>query len=562
MFLKSIESRKKIFAIVFSILLFVVLIFLSTGYSKKGTGIFYIRINQLGFLPEDLKTGIILSNSEMVYKKFDVVNIDSNKTVYSDIIKNAAGDWGDYKFNYIIDFSPVKEKGNYVVEIDGKKSFKFRIAKNLYNELADSLLKFFRVQRCGPTDPFLHAVCHLYDVPLVIGDTSVTQVDVTGGWHDAGDYIKFLTTSAYTTYLLLFTYEFHKDKFEFDHNKNGVPDILEEAKVGIDWMLRCNYKKGKLITQVMDKRDHEVAWRLPEDDPLKYERTAYVGMGKNQIGMFAAVMSLASRIWKERFSDNVFSKKCLDAAIDLYSIRDKVPDVDSNQSGMYQDKNYLGKLALGAIELYNTTHQQNYLDDAVFYGDKAKSDYWWSWGDINSLADYRIAKYIPRFGEYLENNLRKFNENKNNSVFGEGSSFTWGSTNTFFGIALQAILWKDLTGGNEYDSLCVFQRDYILGKNPWGLSFIYKIGTSYPKNLHSQVAYFKNGYLPGAVTAGPAPKVLLDNYKIKRENFRYNLFNSADVLYFDDRNDYITNEPTIVCNATALFVTGYYFSKK
>ena len=137
-------------------------------------------------------------------------------------------------------------------------------------------------------------------------------------------------------------------------------------------------------------------------------------------------------------------------------------------------------------------------------------------------------------------------------------AFTWGTTNSFLGVALQQILYKKLTSDDSFDSLAIYQRDYVLGRNPWGLSFIYNIGSKFPQYLHSQIAFFNNGYIPGAVTAGPAPDAVLKNYDIKRENFQYDLFNSRDAKYFDDTSDYITNEPTIVGNATAIFVFGNF----
>jgi len=117
-------------------------------------------------------------------------------------------------------------------------------------------------------------------------------------------------------------------------------------------------------------------------------------------------------------------------------------------------------------------------------------------------------------------------------------------------------LYKRLTGSNEFDSLNTFKRDYILGKNPWGMSFIYNIGSNFPKHLHSQIAFFHKGYLPGALSAGPAPIKIIEKYSINRKNFDYDNFNLQDVKYFDDEMDFITNEPTIVGNATALFVFG------
>lgn len=519
----------------------------------------YIRANQVGYLPNDLKTAVVFSENPITDLKFEVKNLTNNKTVFNDNLKKSKLSYSKFKYCYYADFSNLTAQGNYKIEVDGTNSYPLKIGKNLYNKVVDSLMLFFREQRCGPTNPILHKPCHLSDVVRLIGDEGHKGgVDLTGGWHDAGDYIKFLSTAAYTTYMLMFSYEFDKSKFNFDEDKDGIPDVLEEAKVGLDWLLRCNYSKYKLVTQVMDLRDHEVGWRLPENDTLQYDRPGFVGMGKNQIGIFAATMALASRVWSERFKKYDFAKQCLDAAENLYSIRDQVPNIDTSGTGMYRDNTFWGKLALSAVELYLTTNQQKYLTDAVTYADSAGSDYWWSYGNINSLADYRLGKIYPRFSKYILNNLISFNLNKDSSAFNVGLAYSWGTTNALLGVSLQAILYKNLTGSSAYDSLALDQRDYVLGRNPWGLSFIYNIGTDFPKHLHSQVAYFHGGYLPGALTAGPAPEYILSQYQMKRENHKYDFFNSETVKYYDDRWDYITNEPTITGNATALFVYGYY----
>ncbi len=538
--------------------LLLILFFSSIQFSCNAAagGEIFVRANQVGFLPYDIKTAIIMSKGNLTNTSFNIVNANNERIVFKGKIDTSRGKWGNFPFNYQIDFSRITDAGVYHIEIENKKSFTFKISKNIYDGITDSLLLFLRVQRCGPTKPFLHEPCHLYDSPQVIGDNVEEGIDVTGGWHDAGDYVKFLNTTALTTYMLLFSYEFDKSKFEFDHNKNNEPDILEEARIGIDWILRACYKKNRFVTQVQNVRDHEEIWRLPENDSLRYDRPAYTGIGKNMVGLVSATLSLASRIWRERFSDKQNANKWLAASKEIYQVRNQVPDVDTVQSGMYQDSRFWGKLALGAIELYKSTKEIKYLTDSFVYGDSAKSDYWWSWGDINALAQFRIAEYNPRFKNYLQNNLIAFNENKNKMTFGEGTNYSWGTTNTFLGIALQAILWKKLTRSSEYDSLKFFQSDYILGKNPWGISFIYNIGKNFSKNFHSQIAHFHNGYLPGAVSAGPAPKSILNNYQIQRTNLSYSEFNSDDVLYFDDKADYITNEPTIVSNATAIFVFG------
>ncbi len=329
-------------------------------YAQHGKS-FFIRLNQVGFLPNDLKTAVIISKEPLQKEVFSILS-DPGGIQYSGRIAEKKYSYGNFNYCYTINFSDFITPGKYELLIDGEKSCSFKIGSSIYNSVVDSLLLFFKEQRCGPTHPYLHAPCHLSDVTRLIGDPSHTGgVDATGGWHDAGDYIKFLSTTAYATYVMMFAYEFDPSKFAFDDNHDGTPDILEEAKIGIDWMLRCNYSKYKLITQVQDLRDHDVGWRMPGKDTLQYNRPGYVSIGKNQIGMFTAVMSMASRIWSEKFKLYNFAGQCLDAAENLYSIRNSVPDVDSSESGFYQDKKFRGKLALGAIELYITTHDESYL---------------------------------------------------------------------------------------------------------------------------------------------------------------------------------------------------------
>jgi hypothetical protein len=524
-----------------------------------------MRLNQVGFLPDDIKSGVILSEEEIPLNEFTIIDQTSNEKVYSGEIQKSNDFYSKFKNCYYFDFTKLNDNGKFIINVGNESSFPFTIGEEVYNTVVDSLMLFFRIQRCGPTQPLMHKKCHLSDASIIINsdlDTSNSSIDVTGGWHDAGDYIKFLSTTALTTYMLLFAYEFDKEKFGFDNNNNDVPDILEEAKVGLDWLLRCNISDTLFVVQVQDEHDHAVGWRLPENDSLQFSRPALTGLSKNLVGIYSAVMSLASRIWSEKFSSDKFANRCLTSAIQKYSIHQNIYDIDSTHSTFYKDKKYYGKLALGAIEIYIATGIDNYLTDAVNYGDSAKQDHWWSWGDVNSLAHYKLSKVIPRFTEYIKSNINYFNTKKDSSVFNEGVNYTWGTTTSLLGTALQAILYKSLTGNKQFDSLIILQRDYILGRNPWGLSFINGIGEKYPEHIHSQIAFFNNGNLPGALSAGGAPISITNKYEIARTDTSFSFFNSPFTAYFDDWNDYITNEATIFGNVTALFVYGYFSCRK
>lgn len=517
----------------------------------------YFRINQVGFLPNENKTAVILSNINLEGMVVAIKNITTNKTINSVEIRNNNGKYGNFNFTYTVDFTSTNQLGKYVLKIGDRQSYPFLIGNNVNQDIVEKLLDFFKIQRCGYTNPEEHNVCHIADATSIIdgGKTIQQTIDLTGGWHDAGDYVKFLNTTAYTTYILLFAYEFDQQKFGFDKNKNGSPDILEEAKIGLDWMIRASYK-NKFITQVQDLRDHDVGWRMPEDDPLTYDRPAYVGIGKNLIGIYSATMAIASRIWKSKFQYNEFADKCLGLAEKYYAIRNRVPDVDSSGTGMYIDNNYEGKLALGAAELYLSTNKINYLNDAKVYADLAGSDFWWSWGNINSIAHYRLAFYDVRYKDFIKSSLEHFSNNMQNNLFGLGTSLTWGTNNTLLGISFLNILWNRLTNDNTFNKTASTQKDFILGRNPWGISFIYNVGTDFSKNFHHQVAYFK-GRLNGGFAAGPATKEFLKNYNINYEEVdKYLKFQTSEMYYRDDKNDYITNEPTISANATAIFVFG------
>ena len=539
-------------------MLFLVLLLPSCQLNLQAEPEIFIRFNQLGFLPQDLKTVVVLSNHNLQGKDISILSYPKNESVFKTSFGNSLGIYGSFNFSYIIDFSSFSSKGEYYFQFAQQKSPSFKINENIFNGIADSLLEFFKVQRCGYTSPLMHGICHISDAGSLIENKKdvAKKVDVTGGWHDAGDYIKIMNTTAFSTYMLLFSYDFNPKKFSFDKNKNNVPDILEEAKVGLDWMLRAYYEKNKMVTQVQDLRDHDVGWRMPEDDPVGFDRPAYVGMGKNLIGIYSATMALASRIWKDKLNTPDFASKCLNAAQDLYSIYKQVKDVDSSGSGVYLDKSYEGKMALGAIELYLSTNKNSYLNDATIFADSARADFWWSWGNVNSLAHYRLAKYIPRYADYISKNLAEFNRKKNDNLFGKGVELSWGTNVTLLGITLQNILYKKIVSDSKYDSVSVFARDFILGRNSWGISFLTDFGKNRTKNLHHQISFLK-GKLPGGFAAGPATKIFVEKSKIAFDKpDKYSRFQTNDSYYRDDRMDYITNEPTITGNATAIFVFG------
>jgi endoglucanase len=460
-----------------------------------------IRTNQLGFLPHEAKEARILSRRDLHSERFAVVS--GNSTTFEGTIGKSLGSYGKFAYAYRIHFTSVSTPGTFCVRVLDQESLPFTIGRQIYAGIADSLLRFFRVQRCGDTRPLLHRPCHMHDATSLVEGNRVLgrKIDVTGGWHDAGDYVKFLNTAAYSTYTLLLAYELDPGMFRTVNGSEGGPAILDEAAIGVRWLMKLNLGSGQLITQVQDLRDHDQGWRLPEDDALSRDRPAFVGKGKNLTGLVSAVMAFAYRTWLSR--NRSFADSCLTVAEDLYSRRAEVPDLDVSGSGMYRDVHFEGKLALGAVELYLATMNPRYLSEAKDLATRAGPDFWWSWGDINSYVHYRLASIDKRFLKYISTNLGAAEEISRQNVFGEAATPRWGSANAMLGVALQALLWGRLTGESRYDTLALRQADYILGDNPWGVSLLANVGRNPVRHFHSQVAYFRGGYLPGGLAAGP-----------------------------------------------------------
>ena len=167
-----------------------------------------------------------------------------------------------------------------------------------------------------------------------------TFVDASGGWHDAGDQLKYLITTSNATARMLLSYELYPEQFGDQHNAlgqegpNGIPDVLDEARWGLDWIHKLHTAPDQLIHQIADDRDHR-GWKMPDEDISDYGwgpnsyRVAYFatgtpqGLGRfkskatgiaNLAGRSAAAMAIAARIWQNDLQDDLYAQKCLAAA--------------------------------------------------------------------------------------------------------------------------------------------------------------------------------------------------------------------------------------------------------
>ena len=353
----------------------------------------WIRINQLGYLTKSIKVAVFISKDEKAPDNFSIKDALTGKTVLTSHKIKLFGKQWSFNSTARLDFSDFATQGAFFIECNGVKSSTFRIDDDVYNGTADFLLNYMRQQRCG-YNPFLRDSCHTHDGYIIYHPTlDSTFINVVGGWHDASDYLQYVTTSANATYQMLFAYLKNPaafgDYYDKDGNKgaNGIPDILDEVKWGVDWLLKMNPEKDVMFNQIADDRDHQ-GFRLPTEDPVRYgkglERPVYFATGKPQgvfkyqnrttglastAGKFSSVFSLAGNVLEKYYPE--LSKTLLQKSKEAYTTGINNPGVCQTAPCLspyfYEEDNFVDDMELAAVELYNISGDKQYLSDAINY---------------------------------------------------------------------------------------------------------------------------------------------------------------------------------------------------
>ncbi|KAB2909936.1 MAG: glycoside hydrolase family 9 protein [Ignavibacteriales bacterium] len=377
---------------------------------------------------------VVDSTNEQVKtaKEQEITNIEQVKTnnehkgkTFKTEIK-PAGALGNFKNTARLNFSQLTEEGVYRIHAGGAVSSSFIISDTIYNSTADFILNYMRQQRCG-YNPFLKDSCHTHDGfaiytranpqpdSVTIEKTPVS--DFMGGWHDASDYLRYATTSATVVYQLLFAYQRNPRAFsdQFDKNgdpgSNGIPDVLDEAKWGLDWLNKLYPGGEEMYQQVADDRDHQ-SFRLPTEDSVKYRnspgRPVYGVTGTPQglfahksrstgvasiAGKFASAMSLGAEILGKYYPEfaGILSQKAAQA----YEFGLKYPGYSQTAPGrapyFYEEENWADDMELAAAQLYRSTGNKKYLEDAVKFG---KMEPVTPWIGADTAAHYQWYPFI------------------------------------------------------------------------------------------------------------------------------------------------------------------------
>jgi hypothetical protein len=559
----------------------------------------WIRINQLGYRPGDIKTAVFLGLKDKDLKSFRILDNETGEVVLDNQEPVRTPGLDQFNSCYRLTFTDFGRQGTYRIEAGNVSSPAFRISDDVYEGRADFLLTYMRQQRCG-FNPFRNDSCHTHDGYVIYGGSDDSMhIDVTGGWHDAADYLQYVATSANATYQMLFAYSQNPasfgDNFLQDGlpGSDGIPDVINESRWGLDWLLKMNPSSGVMYNQIADDRDH-IGFRFPDEDTASYgkgrERPVYRCTGEVQglfryknratgiastAGKFASAFARGSEVF--RTTDPEFSSLLLQKAAEAFSYGLENPGACQTAPGtapyFYEEDNWVDDMELAAIELFRVTGKKEYLSHASEFGrkelvtpwmgaDTARHYQWYPFINMGHpviASENRDSELGSEFLGFMKEGLSKIRERGENNPFLVGVPFIWCSNNLVAATLTQADLYQRISGDPTFSELEAAHRDWLFGCNPWGTSMIVGLPENgdYPVNTHS--SYVVRGLqVPGGLIDGPVYPSIFNNlkYLYLSEDDEYSTFQTGMAVYHDDFADYSTNECTM--DGTACLV--YYLS--
>ncbi|MEL6892115.1 MAG: glycoside hydrolase family 9 protein, partial [Actinomycetota bacterium] len=551
-----------------------------------------INVNQVGYLPDGPKVALFARDGRTPLP-WSLLDPDGVIVASGDTEFVGTDNWATDQVHRV-DFSDVAATGDdFRLRVGGERSHPFSIRDDVYAELADDAFKFFYRSRSGiellpefAGDDFARAAGHLSDDGVTcfvgtdqLGDTwdgCDYELDAAGGWYDAGDYGKYVVPAAISTWTLLNAYESAPDAFDdqagLPESGNGTPDLLDEARWEIEWMLAMEVPAGEPQAGMVHHKLHDHEWEpLPLMPATESEVARSLMPPSTQATLGAAAIGAqCARVW--RGLDDEFADRCLAAAERMWVAALADPDeftghVPGAGGGPYDDLEPDDEFAWAATELYLTTGDESYRAAAaerISYLDvpSASAPMWW--GEVQALAPLSVvANPDAADAEMLERARAEVVDGADwvlAAMRRDGNAYRvpllrldWGSNSAVLNNALMLGTAHALTGDNEYRDAMIEATDYVLGRNALNRSFVTGYGAVTPEHVHHR--FWANtddfpapppGVVAGGVNAEPADPAALELVGDLPLAFRY----------IDDVASYSTNEVAINWNAPLFWVTS------
>ncbi|MBX3240796.1 MAG: glycoside hydrolase family 9 protein [Chitinophagaceae bacterium] len=583
----------------FRILVAVFFAALLFGFANSSGNESWIRINQLGYTPDGIKVAVWCSKSSATVRSWKLIEVVSGKTIASGKAGKAFGAYGPFRQTARINFSKVTRPGRYYLQAGNTRSPEFEIGQDVYKGSADFCLRYMRQQR-SKFNPITKDSCHTQDGFTLYGPMpDSTFIDVSGGWHDATDYLQYVTTSANATFHLLAAYRDFPGVFGDQHLANGleganqVPDVLDEAKWGLEWLLKMHPQDDWMFNQLADDRDH-MGFRMPALDSQYgrgYQRPVYFLNGEPQIrgkfknnttgvsstaGKFSSAFALGAEVFA---NETAYKERLRHKAKSAFAFGLTRPGVAQTASVaapyIYAEDNWMDDMELAAAMLPADSRMQTPEGNPIDYAYQlAKTESLTPWLGADTAAHYQWYPFI-NVGHYelmkklegakkdtitgfYKQGIEKVWYKAKQNAFYRGVPFIWCSNNLTTSFAIQCYWYRTATGDNSYEELEQANFDWLFGCNPWGTSMVYGLPAWGDTPVDPHASFLKVGNYPvdGGIVDGPVYGSIFNSLLglTLTKPDEYEAFQSDLAVYHDDSGDYSTNEPTMDGTASLIYL--------
>lgn len=522
-----------------------------------------ILTNQVGFKPNSSKTAVFRGVTDET--EFTVVNADTKEVAYTGKLSEGVENSSAGETDWTGDFSNLNVPGNYYISC-GKldDSYPFTISDTVYDKLLDDSVRMLYLQRCGEeisdTD-FGHKACHT-SMATLYGTSD--KIDVSGGWHDAGDYGRYVVPGAKTVADLLYAYqsnpEMFSDKIGIPESGNGIPDVLDEARYELEWMLKMQDADGGVHHKVSCANFPGYVMPTSETGEL-----IVTPVSTTATADFCAAMAMAYEFYMD--IDKDFAEKCLAAGEKAWDFLEQNPNLIFKNpiditTGEYGDTSDKDERYWAAAQMYRATKAEKY-ETAFADMSVRKGLDWTTMGDYGNIAiltmdgiDTKSEIYTKAYNCIL-NQADTLVKTVTKSPYNVSlTSYYWGCN---MGVGMNSVLLSlsyQLTGDETYLYAATQQIDYLLGENPLGTSFVTAYGTVAPENPHHRPSMAVGHAMPGMVVGGVNSS--LDESAAKA----YCKDAPPAKCYVDNSESYSTNEIAIYWNTPLTYALAMSSAKK
>ena len=569
-----------------------------------------LAVNQIGYFLNAAKTAA-LAKPGVEALKWSLIDAATKAEVTNGTTTPGIDDPVSGDTVHTADFSSFNKEGTYIITIDGIQSSPFRIGKNVVTSLAKDSLAYFYRTRSGielkpeyagavwarPAGHLSDAEITAYEGPDAQGKEWKTYdyiINGLGGWYDAGDFGKYVVNGGISVWTLQNEYErkpsvFKDGDLAIPENKNGAPDILDEARWEMEFMLHMQIPQGKELSGMSFHKLHDRNWTgVPTALPTEFNnnnshngsstgRFVYEPTTAATLNL-AATAAQASRLWQKQ--DAAFADRCLASAKTAWKAALANPaliagNVPGSGGGNYDDNNVSDDFFWAAAELFATTGDQEYLDFLKkskyftdFPGLDTNSSSAMYWGDTAALGTITLAavpnKLLKTDVDALRSQIIATADRYLKTIAGEGyrmpidqSGYVWGSSSGVLNNAIILALAYDFTGKPEYRDGVVHSMDYILGFNGLLKSFVTGYGSNPVAHPHHRVW----GNNPDAGYPPPPPGVLSGgpNANIQDPEMQSANLKALPISkrYLDIIGSYASNEVAINWNAPLAWICAW-----